>query len=403
MNLHKKYRKMLALILALAITVSGVMVNFPVEDGKVVQFGGEVEAAAEAVWEYVYGESRYSDTNFDFTNYDYRLVLDGSVTVNGKISSNLYDPNLWTFNSDGNGVVVDIPDDKGICNLIYYIGRNSFKALMRKPKVVPYNYKLSDIWEYVSNGSSGFDFTNYDYRFAFAGNDIEATGYNSSNQIVWRSGYVNEYTVFDVPSDIGICRISNNSLSCTCKVLMRKIKNNCPIQTTLSPTQNELFSTADTNFIPQISVSDADNDTLTCKYYIDAEATPRETKTVPNTMTTQTISFSAINMTTLSEGTHTIKYVVCDSYDSVMQNISFTVDKTLPTLETVTRTSAINSITMSGSATDSFTGLAATPYRYTIGSEVSAWRTGTTYTSSSILIPNTQYATKFEASDAAVT
>ena len=50
MSLSKKYRKMLALILALAITLSGVMVNFPAKDGKVVQFGGEVANAETSPW-----------------------------------------------------------------------------------------------------------------------------------------------------------------------------------------------------------------------------------------------------------------------------------------------------------------------------------------------------------------
>ncbi len=180
---------------------------------------------------------------------------------------------------------------------------------------------------------------------------------------------------------------------------IRLVDNNSLMLSASTPTANQVY----TSFIPMITVSDIDNDTLTCKYYIDSETTPRDTKTALNTITEQTVGFNALNLSTLSDGIHNIRYEVTDGYIStpVMQTVSFIVDNTAPTIGTVNRTSAINSITISGSATDSFAGLDAAPYRYTIGSEVSAWCTGTTYTSQKQLEPNTKYTAIFEAKDAA--
>lgn len=176
--------------------------------------------------------------------------------------------------------------------------------------------------------------------------------------------------------------------------------NLSPIINVISPSQNGTFSEADTAFIPQISVSDEDNDTLTCKYYIDTETAPRDTKTATNTTTAQTVSFSALNMSTLTEGNHTIKYEVSDCIATpVTSTVSFKVDKSAPTLSTVSVTSAISSITVSGSATDSIAGLDNYPYQYTIGSNPpTSWITNTTYTQNN-LIPNTQYTVIFQARD----
>lgn len=178
--------------------------------------------------------------------------------------------------------------------------------------------------------------------------------------------------------------------------------NYYPVFEAVAPKQNEVFSEADTNFIPQITVSDENNDTLTCKYYIDSETTPRDTKSVINTTETKSVSFNPIDMSSLSEGSHSITYEVTDgrTTEPFTQTITFKVDKSAPTLGEITSSSTTDTITINGSATDSISGLAAEPYRYTIGSEVSSWLDSQTYTSQNNLTPNTQYPTKFEARDA---
>ena len=77
------------------------------------------------------------------------------------------------------------------------------------------------------------------------------------------------------------------------------------------------------------------------------------------------------------------------------------VDKSAPTLGTVTLSSTSHGITVSGSATDSIAGLDAYPYRYTIGaSPATTWLSSSSYTSQNLLVPNTRYSMVFEAKDA---
>ena len=177
--------------------------------------------------------------------------------------------------------------------------------------------------------------------------------------------------------------------------------NYYPVFETVTPKENEILSDSDTNFVPQITVSDKNNDTLTCKYYIDSETTPRDTKSVNNTTESKSVSFNPIDMSLLSEGAHTLTYEVTDGRTSVpfTQSINFQVDKSAPTLGEISTSSTTDSITITGSATDGISGLATEPYRYTIGSEVSSWIDSGTYSSQSNLAPNTQYQTGFEARD----
>lgn len=175
--------------------------------------------------------------------------------------------------------------------------------------------------------------------------------------------------------------------------------NRQPSITALTPVENQIFTQADTAFIPSITVSDADSDTLTCKCFIDAEATPRSTKTATGTLTAQTVNFDALNMGALSEGTHTVKYTAYDGTVTSEKTVSIKVDKTGPVIGTVAVTPATSALTVSGSATDSVSGLDANPYRFTIGTEVIPWTVNNSYTRSS-LTPNTLYQVIFEARDA---
>lgn len=179
------------------------------------------------------------------------------------------------------------------------------------------------------------------------------------------------------------------------------ILNTSPIINNISPQTNAIFSEIDTNVLPQISIADTENDNLLCKYYIDSETTPRDTKTVTNTLSAQNVTFSPINMSTLSDGFHTIKFEVSDNIDSpVISTISFKVDKSIPIIESTIIESSKNNVTIIGSATDSVSGLDPYPYRYTIGTEVTSWLTATSYTSQNPLTPNTPYSVSFEARDA---
>lgn len=171
-----------------------------------------------------------------------------------------------------------------------------------------------------------------------------------------------------------------------------------PSITVLSPTPSQQVSESMSNFTPSISVSDVNNSPLTCKYYIDSETTPRDNKTITNTLNPQTVNFLPININTLSVGTHTIKFEVSNNDITSTTIVAIIVSETGPTIGNVSTTSTETSITVTGDATSTVQDLATAPFRYTVGNNVSSWTASKTYTQNN-LSPNTQYLVKFEAQD----
>lgn len=167
----------------------------------------------------------------------------------------------------------------------------------------------------------------------------------------------------------------------------------------VSPALNQVVGNTGFSFIPTVRVTDPDVDPLTLSYYIDQEPSPRETRTVTNTGTSQTISFQAPNLQGLSEGVHEIRYTVFDGTDTVQDTVRFVLDLAPPTLGPVSFTSTDTTIQIAGSASDWVSGLDGAPYRFTVGSETGAWTSSTSFARSN-LTPNTPYYTKFEARDA---
>lgn len=174
--------------------------------------------------------------------------------------------------------------------------------------------------------------------------------------------------------------------------------NTAPTVTPLSPANNTVYSESDTSAAPSIRVYDAENNTLTCKFYVDSESTPRDTKSATGTSSSPTVTFAAFNPSTLSEGTHTLKYTANDGMATTTQTTSIKVDKTAPTITTFNTSSTENSISITAQATDSIAGLDPSPYRYTVGTMVGSWGSNTSYTQSS-LTPDTTYTVELEARD----
>jgi alpha-tubulin suppressor-like RCC1 family protein len=147
-----------------------------------------------------------------------------------------------------------------------------------------------------------------------------------------------------------------------------------PVISIISPIANAAFN-AGSSILPSISVSDAEETSLTCLYYLDSETTPRETKVVSDTNNPQTVTFSSLDINSLSEGIHTLKFVVDDNIVSVAKFLNFTFDKTAPDLVTISEsTSTTNSISVVGGARDSIIGLDNSSLRYTIGDNISPWQ-----------------------------
>lgn len=502
MFLHKRGKKIVALLLAMAIVLSGVtIIGNPAVKKDFVRFGSEVQGVScawkqkanapfssenhvavainnkmyvfggqfrlnntgyvsNALWEYNpvtdtwVQKSRYSNA------YDaqYASVIDGKMYIIFQKKICIYDPStdLWeTKNVDvvddaffgeisvatvnnklyiyhgwrSSGELYEYDPATGLCirkasnQTDYYTGQKYITS-----SAVEINGKL-----YIYNTWNGIDFgglaeydpmtntwtqkSSYSCRGDFTAVNVNGKmyvyGFNPLNGFNGMAEYDPATNVWTQQADSSIERKNHSAVSINGKMyvfggmqdpdsLWECTITNAPILTVSTPTHDQNFSEADTTFVPQINVSDKDNEALTCKYYMDSETTARETKIVTNTVTTQQVSFNPIDMNILGEGIHKIRYEVTDGLvaEPVTQTITFKVDKSAPTLGEITSSSTTDTITINGSATDGISGLAAEPYRYTIGSEVSSWLDSQTYTSQNNLTPNTQYSTKFEARDA---
>jgi hypothetical protein len=174
------------------------------------------------------------------------------------------------------------------------------------------------------------------------------------------------------------------------------VKKSRPILSAISPISDSVYNAS---FIPTISVSDADGDILTCKYFLDLKSIPEDSKQISNTATAQNVSFKILDISTLSGGSHTITFEVGSGLETpATQTVTFTIDKTPPEINPVTCTSTDKNITVSGSVKAGTTDLHDLPYRYTVNGRPGLWTTDISYTAGP-LTPNTKYTIKFEARD----
>ena len=171
--------------------------------------------------------------------------------------------------------------------------------------------------------------------------------------------------------------------------------NNTPSFTVSAPVQNQIFSESNTTLAPSISVTDADSDNIICKYFIDSDNTPKDTK---NATTGQTVTFNSFDPSKLSDGIHIVKFEVSDGKAVSKKGIVIKVDKSAPKIKISQLVSTENSITITGSAKDNISGLDTAPYNFTIDSTSSGWTANSTFSKSN-LIPNTKYSVKMSAKD----
>ncbi|WP_168121763.1 VWA domain-containing protein [Paenibacillus sp. HB172176] len=167
----------------------------------------------------------------------------------------------------------------------------------------------------------------------------------------------------------------------------------------VSPREGDIVNGTSNTYVPSVKVTDPDSDQLEVSYFIDNRSNPENSKTVSNSTGEQIVQFNAASFASLTEGEHTMKFVVNDGTDEAQDSVRFRLDKNPPSLATPTASSTATSITVGGSATDSVAGLHSAPYRYTIGSAASSWTSASSFTKNS-LTPNTSYSVKVEARDA---
>lgn len=176
--------------------------------------------------------------------------------------------------------------------------------------------------------------------------------------------------------------------------------NQNPTITVTSPVANSAYSeVSGYNTIALAGTVSDENagDIITIKYNIDGGTT----QTVPGTVTTSGSFTTNINVGALSEDSYNLNVWCVDDKGAVSPTVTrpFKMDRTAPVLGTVTFTSATNSVTISGSATDTIAGLPTDKYQYTLSTKPVITWTSQTPRSFTGLTPNTQYSAKFEAKD----
>ncbi|MCT4565099.1 MAG: hypothetical protein N4A68_12415 [Maledivibacter sp.] len=103
----------------------------------------------------------------------------------------------------------------------------------------------------------------------------------------------------------------------------------------ISPQNGELFTKYVNEFKPTISIISRDNSFSTCFYYIDQESTPKDTKTVSETSFEEKVTFTPVNISTLSEGDHTITFIILNGwpYKGLQKTVNFKVKKSGPIVD----------------------------------------------------------------------
>jgi hypothetical protein len=236
--------------------------------------------------------------------------------------------------------------------------------------------------------------TAYRYRQVYAGN-INQVGYLDLYKYTrTRSAYKGSIVSSNLAAPEGT--YPNNGMHTDGYWYVLKGSNVAPLLVSTSPSQNAILSEGKSIEL-SMSVRDTFGDTLTCKYYIDSVL--KETRTIFNTATAQTVSFNSLSIGTLLDGSRALKFEVSDGvFEPVSKTISILVDKS-PTISNVTSTPQDTSISIAATATDSITPVGSLQYQYTVGTVASGWKSSNTYTKISLL-PDTIYTVKVEVKDA---
>ena len=164
------------------------------------------------------------------------------------------------------------------------------------------------------------------------------------------------------------------------------------------PVGGQKYSETSGSVKPKINIRDNENDTLTCKYFIDSNTTPIATQVVSNTSVAKVIEFSTgFDVSALSEGLHTLKVEVSDGQSPVgVASQSFQVDKSNPVLQSFDLQPSSNGFSAYVNGYDSVAGLHDSPYRLVIeaiGFD-SGWISNGSIIPSSTMSPNKSYVVK---------
>ena len=161
----------------------------------------------------------------------------------------------------------------------------------------------------------------------------------------------------------------------------------------LMPSGGQILQNGTASLAPKISVSDANNDTLTLRCFIDKEMTARSTKTVAGSASYKDVLFDAINISSLAIGSHTIRFEVSDGKSSpvVITEAFYKAG--------IKYESSISSIKLMPFDRTSYDSPEMFKYNYTIDTISTGWVNDYEYIMYN-LKPNTKYTAKLEIQNA---
>ncbi len=272
-----------------------------------------------------------------------------------------------------------------------------------------FDYKeCSRCYDIIDGKYVSYDFITIVWSHTSSGHLIEAKcGYPGCNEILASSYYSSSY------SSTGTHTASGHKISSRCSYCgteqsyYYKSVSTCLSCTTAPSVSftnlngNTLLKKEDTNFLPQIKVSDEESDNITCYYYIDTSTSAAGTLSVKSTKAGTITSFTTpINVANLSEGSHTIKVTAKDPIATSLGTVTttFLVDKTTPIIQSVNVGATSTSVKLIVSAVDTISGLAEEAYRFTINGVLSDWLT-TSSSNFTELQPNNTYSYSIEVRD----
>ncbi|MCX7747308.1 MAG: fibronectin type III domain-containing protein [Clostridia bacterium] len=137
------------------------------------------------------------------------------------------------------------------------------------------------------------------------------------------------------------------------------------------PNNNQVINGNNTILTPALTITDRDNEPLTIKAYFDSSNMPFDTQVISNTANAKEVKLNFLKLSTLTEGTHTIKFEVDDGIGTTVSNINFIYDK-VPANGLLNLASTTDAITANALAVDT-QGLDKQPYRFSLTGTNSEW------------------------------
>jgi hypothetical protein len=264
-GMYKKSKKVTSVVIVVIMLYLNVSVDFSVLFNTGTENGHFIQLGAEKAWA--------ADTYYMYDKYIADYIWSGEQ-VTYYTSTNPY--SIYYFDESGNN---------GTGKKYYYYG---YANVCWNEVSHEYDYSGTEVYTYGSKLSSSYNYIKYssdEKQSYFKPTALISTSCSSG---VYKAKYSGTY-VSRTRGDIGAATLTQSGIIALSGTYPDNGQHTdgywyikvttVPSFSITTPMQNSTFCESDTAYTPQISAYDADNDSLTCKYYIDLETTACDTKT----------------------------------------------------------------------------------------------------------------------------